>query len=197
LVITAKGGGGGGGYSTITGKPGGCGGGAQDIGIAKGTTVQPTQNTPISPQPWFTQYGTAGGAGTQNGAYHSAGGGGCGEAGGTAGPGPGTTSGWAGFGGRGSAQPGFEYPLIGQTPIAPSNFGNSPTNNHYGGGGCGWGYNANPLRSARAYGGGGWYGPTVPTGGPKDGTDFLGGGSAANSVISGDGACIVRYPSAG
>jgi hypothetical protein len=183
-TITAKGGGGGGWYPANNAKPGGSGGGKQDSTDTSGTGIQPAQNSPWTPQPGFNQYGNPGG-------------GGAGEVGGSApgnlNPEPG------GYGGDGVPISGFEYPLIGMSPIDVVTQGNSPTSNHYGGGGMGWGYEAHPSPGRmRSAGGGGTNntGP-APQFGPQSGTDGLGGGAgASDGGTGGDGMVVIRYPAA-
>lgn len=193
-TITAKGGGHGGYYPGNPGNPGGSGGGKQDAPDSSGTGTQPAQNSPWTPQPGFNQYGNPGGAGGRSGAYQAPGGGGAGEVGGPAPAAGGSAPG--GYGGDGVPISGFEYPKFGLDPINVATEGNSPTSNHYGGGGMGWGYVANPepgrMRSA---GGGGAnnIGP-VPSYGPQNGTDGLGGGAGASGGgTGGDGIVVIRY----
>ena len=189
--MTAKGGGGGTNYNGPAGKSGGSGGGAEGTETnPAGTATQPGQNTAFTPSPYFNQYGNPGGTGTTSGAYSAAGGGGAGAAGSPAGPGPGA----GGIGGAGIAMPGFEYSLVGLSPLIPE--ANSPTNNHYGAGGGGWGYSTQNS-GLRPTGGGGRGGNSVPS--PQsDGLDGLGGG-AGNSYynpgtnVGGDGIVIIRY----
>ena len=196
-TITAKGGGGGGFYPANDAKPGGSGGGRQDSTDTTGTGIQPAQNSPWTPQPGFNQYGNPGGVGGRTGAYQAPGGGGAGEQGGAASANPNPEPG--GYGGRGQPIPGFEYPLIGLGPIDVATQANSPTSNHYGGGGMGWGYEAHPDPARmRSYGGGGTndYG-AAPVSGPQSGTDGLGGGAGATSGgTGGDGIVVIRYPAA-
>ncbi len=203
--ITALGGGGGGDISSGNGENGGSGGG-DGTGQSGGSGTQPGQTNP----PATTNYGNDG-ADAVPGAYASAGGGGAGGAGqdpqpsGTTNP---DTSG--GMGGHGQPFPGFEYTLVGM-PTAPAfvDYSNSPTSNHYGAGGSGWGYGdgPNPPRSQgpdggymlAGYGGGGRGGYFSPgTGGQSQGVDNLGGGGGAaypdNGQPGGDGVVIVRYP---
>ena len=196
-TITAKGGGYGGYYPGNNATPGGSGGGKQDSTDSSGTGTQPAQNPAWTPQPGFNQYGNPGGAGGRTGAYQAPGGGGAGEVGGSAPAAGGSAPG--GYGGRGQPIPGFEYPLIGLGPIDVPQQGNSPSSNHYGGGGMGWGYVINPdATRMRAYGGGG----TNNTGdavnpdvhGPQAGTDGLGGGAGASGGgKGGDGVVVIRY----
>ena len=196
-TITVKGGGYGGWYPGNDANPGGSGGGKQDSPDSSGTGTQPAQNTNWTPQPGFNQYGNPGGAGGRTGAYQAPGGGGASEVGGSA---PGNASpDPGGYGGRGQPIPGFEYPLIGLGPIDVPQQGNSPTSNHYGGGGMGWGYvlNPDPTRM-RAYGGGGTnaIGDAVDpdVNGPQSGTDGLGGGAGAQGGgKGGDGIVVIRY----
>jgi hypothetical protein len=193
-TITAIGGGGGGYYPGVTGSPGGSGGGQQDSGDGFGTGTQPTQNPAWTPQPGFFQYGNPGGGGGTTGAYQGAGGGGASEAGQDA-PAARTGTVAAGYGGRGQPISGFEYPLIGLSPIDNQQQANSPTSNHYGGGGSGWGYAAHPADRARAYGGGGKSNasPPPPTG-INSGTNGLGGGGGADAAgDGGHGIVVIRY----
>lgn len=192
-TLTAKGGGQGGHFSpALSGQPGGSGGGEQDSGQGIGNGIQPSQNSPWTPQTGFNQYGRNGGAGRNTGAYHSGGGGGAGEVGGQAYPPATDASG--GHGGRGQPIPGFEYPLIGLAPVDNANEANSPTHNHYGGGGGGWGYQEQPdgVDRYRAYGGGG-AGTPKPSSYPQSGTDGLGGGGAAPGGSGGAGILVIRY----
>ena len=190
-TITAKGGGGGTNFGGPAGKDGGSGGGAEGVETnPAGEGIQPAQNPAYSPDPNFNQYGNDGGAGTTGGAYSAAGGGGAGGSAPPAGPGPGS----GGVGGPGVAISGFEYPLVGLAPLTPQ--ANSPSNNHYGAGGGGWGYSVQNSGN-RPTGGGGRGGNSVPS--PQsDGLDGLGGG-AGNSYynpgtnVGGDGVCIIRY----
>ncbi len=176
--ITALGGG-----SRTTGTPaytagadGGSGGGGG------GAATQPTQPQPI-PAPSYSQYGTAGGGGSNSGG--SGGGGGAGQAGAAA---PG------GKGGNGQPISGFEYPLIGLSPLTP----HSPTNNHYGGGGGGWGYGV--PAGLGGYGGGG-RGTGYPGTDHTLGIDNLGGGAGGwvtptpspGNVTGGSGIVVIRY----
>ena len=189
--ITAKGGGGGTNFAGPAGKDGGSGGGAEGTETnPAGEGIQPAQNPAYSPDPNFNQYGNDGGAGTTGGAYSAAGGGGAGGSAPPAGPGPGA----GGQGGDGIAIPGFEYPLVGLSPLTPQ--ANSPGNNQYGAGGGGWGYSTQ-KGGERPNGGGGRGGNGVPS--PQsNGLDGLGGG-AGNSYynpgtnVGGDGVCIIRY----
>jgi len=192
-TLTAKGGGQGGNFSPASsGQPGGSGGGEQDSGQGVGSGIQPSQNGPWTPQTGFNQWGSNGGPGRNTGAYHSGGGGGAGEIGGQAyAP---STDASGGYGGRGVPISGFEYPLIGLAPIDNAAEANSPTNNHYGGGGAGWGYQEQPGGAARyrAYGGGG-AGSPKPESIPVNGTDGLGGGGAPGGN-GGSGILVIRYP---
>ena len=194
-TITAKGGGYGGYYSGNNANPGGSGGGKQDSTDSSGTGTQPAQNPAWTPQPGFNQYGNPGGAGGTIGAYQAPGGGGAGETGGSA-PSSASSDQPGGYGGRGQPIPGFEYPLIGLGPIDVATEANSPTSNHYGGGGMGWGYTVHPDPARmRAYGGGGANnrGGPVPAG-PQAGTDGLGGGAGASGGgKGGDGIVVIRY----
>ena len=185
--ITSLGGGfGAPGYTS--GGPGGSGGGGQESTYPAGSGLQPSQNAPLTPNPNFSQYGNPGGAGQTTGLYAAAGGGGAGGAGGISpGPGPG------GIGGPGIAVPGFEYNLVGISPVIP--IANSPTNNHYGAGGGGWGYSSQPYPTGG--GGIGGYGPS-PTQ-SQFGVNYLGGGagnaynSPAPAKTGGSGIVVIRY----
>ena len=190
--MTAKGGGGGTNYGGPAGKDGGSGGGAEGTETnPAGEGIQPTQNSPFTPSPYFNQYGNDGGTGTTSGAYSAAGGGGAGAAGDPAGPGPGA----GGKGGAGQPFQGFEYPIVGLSALAPE--ANSPTNDHYGAGGGGWGYSTQ-FSGGRPVGGGGRGGNSVPSA-QSDGLDGLGAG-AGNSYyqpgtnVGGDGILLIRYP---
>ena len=189
--MTAKGGGGGTSFAGALGKPGGSGGGAEGTETnPAGSGIQPSQNAPFAPNPNFFQYGNPGGTGTTGGAYSAAGGGGAGGAGAPAGPGPGA----GGPGGPGIPITGFEYPIVGLTPLTPQ--ANSPTNNHYGAGGGGWGYSVQ-NGGLRPTGGGGRGGTGAPST-EQDGLDGVGGGAGNNLFVGspnmgGDGIVIIRY----
>lgn len=190
--MTADGGGGADSYyGGLAAKSGGSGGGAEGTeSNPGGAATQPGLNTPFVPNPSFNQYGNAGGTGTTSGAYSAAGGGGAGGAANPAGPGPGSGS----AGGPGQPFSGFEYPIVGLSPVTPQ--ANSPSNNHYGAGGGGWGYSAQ-NGSVRPTGGGGRGGSGAP--GPSQiGVDSVGGGAGNNYYVpspnkGGDGVCIIRY----
>ncbi len=189
--MTADGGGGATNYSGPAAKSGGSGGGSEGTETNPGgAATQPGLNSPFTPSPSFNQYGNAGGTGTTAGAYSAAGGGGAGGAANPAGPGPGSGS----AGGPGQPFSGFEYPIVGLSPVAPE--ANSSSNNHYGAGGGGWGYIAQ-NGSVRPIGGGGRGGSGAP--GPSQmGIDSLGGGAGNNYYVAspnkgGDGVCIIRY----
>lgn len=192
-TLTAKGGGVGGQYSgPQSGGAGGSGGGVQDIPGTEGPGIQPTQNPAWTPLSGFNQYGNPGGDGITTGAYQAGGGGGAGGPGGDAYPGAGSDAG--GYGGVGIEMPGFEYPLVGLNAIDNETNASSPTSNHYGAGGSGWGYalQPNPANFKAAGGGGvgnnGAPGPyTVP------GIDGLGGGGGGNQGTGGSGIIIFRY----
>lgn len=192
--MTAKGGGGGTNYNNPTdSNPGGSGGGAEGTETnPAGTATQPAQNLPFTPSPYFNQYGNPGGSGTTAGAYSAAGGGGAGAAGSPAGPGPGA----GGIGGAGIAMPGFEYNLVGLSPLIP--IANSPSNDHYGAGGGGWGYSTQNSGNRPTGGGGkGGYIPGSP-GADQDGLDGVGAGAGnmyyvASPNTGGDGIVIIRY----
>jgi len=189
--LTAKGGGGGGFYTT-GGNPGGCGGGGGGAGTAGGTATQGSQPQP-GVAPGFTNYGFAGGA---SGPGNPGDGG---SGGGTDGAGQN-----AGQGGNGRAFPGFEYPIVGLSPI--QTVANSPSNNQYGGGGGGEDYSVNPPFISGQGGGGGTKPPTYPppqTAAPLyAGVNGTGGGGASSSDVpgaevaagkGGDGIVIIRY----
>ena len=197
--MTAKGGGAGGSYpSSASGNPGGSGGGEQDAPMGAGAGIQPSQNAPFVPQTGFNQYGYKGGEGATVGAYAAAGGGGAGAEGGTSpGPGPG------GPGGPGIAMPGMEYSYVGLPGIQPlMPEVNSPTSNHYGAGGGGWGY-AVQISGSRPIGGGGRGGSGAPAA-TQQAIDYLGGGGGNNYYIDftptggggggGEGIVVIRYP---
>lgn len=196
-TITAKGGGYGGFYPGNNANPGGSGGGKQDAPDVSGNALQPGQNSSWTPQPGFNQYGSPGGGGGTTGAYHAPGGGGASEPGGASPPSQSSDQ-TGGYGGRGQPIPGFEYPLIGLDPIDVPTEANSPTSNHYGGGGMGWGYanHPDPARM-RAYGGGATNNrgsASSPPYGPQNGTDGLGGGAGASGGgKGGDGIVVIRY----
>ena len=168
--------------------------------------------------PGWTNYGNDGGmTGPNPPSTAGGGGGGCGGAGqGTL---PSTPSIDAGRGGSGQPFPEFAYPLVGLGPIAP--YAQSPTNDHYGGGGAGqinqdnfqpgdpWYATPAPSYRRRAgYGGAGGGGGRITEG--KDGTSYpdmnlangvnnLGAGGAGlpadygGGTTGGDGIIIIRY----
>ena len=179
--------GGGFGAGPAGGGPGGSGGGGQESTYPAGSGLQPSQNAPLTPNPNFSQYGNPGGNGQTTGLFAAGGGGGAGGAGGISpGPGPG------GIGGSGIAVPGFEYNLVGISPVIP--IANSPTNNHYGAGGGGWGYGPQPYPT----GGGGRGGTPSPI--PSQyGVNYLGGGAGHDlytptpAKTGGSGIVIIRY----
>lgn len=192
-TLTAKGGGVGGQYGgPQSGGAGGSGGGCQDSPGTVGPGIQPTQNPAWTPLSGFSQYGNPGGDGVTTGAYQSGGGGGAGGAGGTATGPAGNKSG--GYGGPGVAMPGFEYPLVGLSAIDNEINASSPTSNHYGGGGAGWGYAVqdNPVYFRSAGGGGAPQGNSTGTY-TIPGTNGLGGGGGGNSGTGGSGIIIFRY----
>ena len=125
-------------------------------------------NTPQPVPQDFTGYGNPGGSSRDPGTVGGGGGGA-----GTAGDGY--------NGGHGIEIPGFEYPLVGLSPLNPK----SPTNNQYGGGGSGG------PGGAKGWGGG--------ASGSSAGTNLLGGGGAApggngtEGGAGGAGIVIVRY----
>ena len=183
--LTGKGGGGGGCHNAIAASPGGSGGGDGSSPGGLGTATQPSVTKPGT----ATNYGFDGGGPAAAGAVSAAGGGGSGEAG-NVNPGPSI----GGLGGGGTAFPGFEYPLVGLSPLTP----HSPSNNQYGGGGTGWGYS--PGASQRGGYGGGGRGQTYPGTAPKDatpGVNNLGGGGGGaypeRGKSGGSGIVIVRY----
>ena len=186
--LTGKGGGGGGIHPATDAADGGSGGGDGSGGDSGGVGTQPTVTKPST----ATNYGHPGGGPAESGAVSSAGGGGAGGAG-AVNPGPDL----GGQGGDGQPFPGFEYPLIGLSPLTPY----SPTNNHYGGGGSGWGYSDDGANNGTrgGYGGGG-AGASYPRGtGATPGVDNLGGGGAGDyptnpgGTNGGSGIVIVRY----
>jgi hypothetical protein len=99
--------------------------------------------------------------------------------------------------GAGKPFPGFEYPIVGLTPIAP--VANSPTNNHYGGGGSGGFPGSNIVGGA----GGGGYGTTGGTDPSPtitaNAASNTGGGGGGRGVPNGSGGSggsgvvIIRY----
>jgi hypothetical protein len=193
--LTGKGGGGGGHYvggGPTDGSAGGSGGG--DGSGGPGTAPAGNQPSVTRPNaPTQTNYGYPGGGPAAPGAVSSAGGGGAGAAGG-ANPGPSL----GGQGGNGQPFSGFEYPLIGLSPLTP----HSPTNNHYGGGGSGWGYSGDTNGTSGGYGGGGrgssHPGATAPDKTGTPGVSHLGGGGAGNyssptGTPGGSGIIIIRY----
>jgi hypothetical protein len=194
--LLAKGGGGGAGTyygAQGSGRPGGCGGGSGggDPSPANGQATQPGTNSATPAYPTVTDYGFPGGFSVPSGGYATAGGGGASGAGGSS---PGNVSG-GGNGGAGQPAPGFEYPLIGMSPLTPK----SPTNNHFAGGGGGRVYGGSgPAGSGTAGVGGGGQG--FPSGAPAaiHATDTLGGGGGGTHPggggDGGDGIVVVRYP---
>ena len=193
--LTGLGGGGGGLYPNVNASPGGSGGGEGSGGTA-GTGMQPQVTVPGT----GANYGTPGGGNTPTGAVASAGGGGAAQAGGDV---PGDGGGPGGAGGNGYAFSGFEYPLIGLSPLVPSVISNSPTFNQYGGGGAGWGYVQAPSTDpggTAGQGGGGWgagYPNSPLPASQRQGTDHLGGGGAGGypdwGAPGGSGIVVVRY----
>ena len=196
--LTGKGGGAGGYYGDppTDGSAGGSGGG--DGSGGPGTAPAGNQPSVTRPNaPTQTNYGYPGGGPATPGAVSSAGGGGAGAAGGVN---PGGSLG--GQGGNGQPFSGFEYPLIGLSPLNP----HSPTNNHYGGGGSGWGYSqldpASDNGTAGGYGGGGrgssYPGAAAPDRDGSPGISHLGGGGAGDygnptGTPGGSGIIIIRY----
>ncbi len=188
--ILAKGGGGAGShYGThpqSLGRSGGSGGGSggADPSPATGQATQPGTN----PSPSITDYGNPGGFSTPNGGYAPAGGGGAGAAGvSISGNIPG-----GGNGGVGQPFPAFAYPLIGESPLNP----NSPTNDHYAGGGGAGLYASGVAPDRLGLGGDGGGGSQNG----NAGTNKLGGGGGGRhpgtsdgSGDGGDGIVIVRY----
>ena len=182
--ITAIGGGRGGGGPTTPNDPvaatagGSNGGGSYYVG--------PGSPFPTTPQPAPSDY-IAYGNTTDWSPGEGTGGGGAGEKGGP--EATGTSSPDRQKGGAGIPLTGFEYPLIGLSPLAP----HSPNNNHYGGGGSG-GMPGNTIPGG--YGGGG---NSTPDGTGGDGVDHLGGGGGGGGNPSGaggsggDGIVVVRY----
>jgi hypothetical protein len=184
--LTGKGGGGGGCHSGVAATPGGSGGGDGSSPGGYGNATQPSVTKPAT----ATNYGYRGGGPAADGALSAAGGGGSGGIGGVN-PGPSI----GGLGGSGTAFPGFEYPLIGLSPLTP----HSPSNNQYGGGGTGWGYD--PGASQRGGFGGGGRGQTYPGSSPNAATAGVnnlggggGGGYPARGEPGGSGIVVVRYP---
>jgi len=184
--LTGKGGGGGGCHASIAASPGGSGGGDGSSPGGAGTATQPLQPSPGT----ATNYGYDGGGPAWSGAVSAAGGGGSGEAG-YVNPGPSI----GGMGGYGTAFPGFEYPLVGLSPLTP----HSPTNNQYGGGGTGWGYSPGAFQRG-GYGGGGGgqtYPGVTPPNANTPGVDHLGGGGGGGypnpGKPGGSGIVIIRY----
>ncbi len=186
--LTGKGGGGGGCHPEVAATPGGSGGGDGSSPGGYGNATQPSVTKPGT----ATNYGYRGGGPAAAGAVSAAGGGGSGEQG-AVNPGPSI----GGLGGNGTAFPGFEYPLIGLSPLTP----HSPSNNQYGGGGTGWGYS--PGASQRGGYGGGGRGQTYPgTTSPNQdtpGVNHLGGGGGGaypgRGSPGGSGIVVVRYQS--
>jgi len=183
--LTGKGGGGGGCHNAVAATPGGSGGGDGSSPGGYGNATQPSVTKPGT----ATNYGYRGGGPAAPGAVSAAGGGGSGEIG-AVNPGPSI----GGLGGNGTAFPGFEYPLIGLSPLTP----HSPSNNQYAGGGTGWGYS--PGASQRGGYGGGGRGQTFPGSNPKvstPGINNLGGGGGGaypgRGSPGGSGIVIVRY----
>ena len=167
----------------VQGGDGGSGAGGGGNGL------QPGRSQPI-PNSNYNQYGGDGGDGSDSSG--SAGGGGAGGNGQDPGnPGPGN----GGPGGNGVAIPGFEYPLIGLSPLDPY----SPTNNQYGGGGGGWGYDPMPYPNGGQ--GGGGTGVSYPGNTHTAGVNHLGGGAGSfvtpnpenQNLAGGSGIIVVRY----
>lgn len=194
--LLAKGGGGGGGTyygANGSGRSGGCGGGSGggDPSPANGQATQPGTNNTNPKYLAVTDYGFPGGFSVPTGGYACAGGGGASEAGSNS---PGNLQG-GGDGGTGQPIPGFEYPLIGMSPLTPK----SPSNNHYAGGGGGriYGSPTGDRTGAPGHGGGGeGFGSGKPSN--IHGTDTLGGGGGGTHPggggDGGDGIVVVRYP---
>jgi hypothetical protein len=195
-TLTAKGGGVGGVYPNAhSGVAGGSGGGSQDSPGTEGPGTQPAQNPAWTPLSGFNQYGNPGGDGQFVGAWQSGGGGGAGAPGGDSQGSQG--SGAGGVGGVGVQMSGFEYPLIGLSPIDDEQNASSPTSNHYGGGGAGWGYaqQPNPVYF-KAAGGGGVGAGGAPSPYTIAGIDGLGGGGGAgppSAHIGGSGIIVFRF----
>ena len=178
----------------LSARGGGGSAGGGGSGGGEGLATQPTYPQPL-PAPSYTQYGNNGGTGSAGSG--SAGGGGAGQEGGSYPP---YTQGGAGArGGNGQPFPQFAYTLVGLDPLIPS--AKSPTNDHYGGGGGGWGYaGTNPNGG---YGGGG--DGHEYSGGPyhQAGVNKLGGGSGhwitpipapeSTDKNGGSGIVIIRY----
>ena len=187
-------GGGGGSYygSGALGLSGGSGGGTGGSPPGNGgSATQPAQNPG---NPFVTNYGNNGGFSAPSGGYAPAGGGGAGSAGASI-PISGLTGG--GNGGAGQPFPGFEYPIVGLTPIAP--VANSPTNNHYGGGGgsglYSTGVSPDRLGLGGAGGGGSGKGSSRGLTAGVENTGGAGGGAhpASAGVAGGSGVAIIRY----
>ena len=186
--LTGKGGGGGGSYQGVAATPGGSGGGdgapETDNPLAGGEATQPEVAKPAT----ATNYGNDG-APAVSGAVANAGGGGAGAAGQSAASPAGDNLG--GQGGDGQPFPQFAYPLIGLSPLDP----HSPTNDHFGGGGSGWGYDPTSPHSPGTRGGygGGGRGSSFP-GGPDPKPPNILGLAGANHLGGGGGGA---YPEAG
>lgn len=204
-TITAKGGGGGGGYSatgspssTTNGNPGGSGGAAAgDAGGTAGNGIQPSQNSPYTPNPNFSQYGNNAGTSLTASPHRTGGGGGASAAGQNATP----TDGGDGGAGIGA-------PTIPWLPTDLSSDGN------IGGGGGGSSYDGTEASRGLGKGGGGSGGynatyafphPSNTEAWAQEGTGGGGGGSGyyipggysfyPPGGNGGSGLLIIAYPS--
>ena len=197
-TITAKGGGAGGYYATA-GNPGGSGGGGGGNGGGYSnthtTSTQAPQNPSFVPQTGFNQYGSGGGAPSDNNPGKAGGGGGAGGVGGSSPEAEGAPG--VSAGGDGRAFPSFPGALPGFTPM-PTTWKNTvgPTGLFAGGGSGESPYGSATPTSAAGSGGGGGYFP-----GPEtfvaDGVANTGGGGAGTNAapggVGGKGICIIRY----
>ena len=104
-----------------------------------------------------------------------------------------TSNAAGGHGGEGIQMPGFEYPLIGTDAYEPAYWSNSPFNNHYGGGGSGWGYQLQPDPANYNGSGGGVGNNGAPNAYQVPGINGLGGGGGGNSGDGGSGIVVFRY----
>ncbi len=197
-TLTALGGGAGGFYGTA-GNSGGSGGGGGGFGGSYSNTHavgdQPTQNSG-HPQPTgLNNYGSDGGAPSDNNPGNAGGGGGAGSVGGSSPAAEGAPTGASG-GGAGRAFPSFPGALPGFAPL-PSAWKTAvgPTGLFAGGGAGESPFSGSPTAVAGPGGGGGYYpGPNTYV---KDAVaNTGGGGGAVNSGgggAGGKGICIIRY----
>ena len=198
-TYTAYRGGGGGSRSSSPGSTGGSGGGGGRLNGSAGPAAQPATN------PGATEYGNAGGAGSQQGA----GGGGAGNAGQD---GSGAATGDGGWGGIGIQAPAtFRDPTSAYGGSVPGTPGNAWGFAGGGGGGGnqpaeppefpkGGSYNGSQIPGGPYYGGGNGsnFSPRITTAGDTNtgggGGAGRGAGSAINGANGGSGIVIIAYP---